>query len=138
MIERTVIAAGVMGFVGFAAFWWMLQAGWTEAAARNCLLLLFVLFLNVHIGNSRSETRSAFRLSPLRVPLLLGGAVGALLLHAVMLYVPLGHQVLQTAPVNLATWGVMLALALTVLFAIEVHKWIWSLRRSRYPGPFGE
>jgi len=39
-----------MGFVGFGAFWWMLRAGWTEGAARNALLLLMVLFENVHIG----------------------------------------------------------------------------------------
>jgi P-type Ca2+ transporter type 2C len=128
MLERTVIAAVVMGGVGFGAFWWMLDAGWGEVAARNGLLLLFVLFLNVHIGNSRSETKSAFRLSPFRVPLLLGGAIAALLLHVLVLYLPLGHEVLRTEPVDIATWAILLMLALTVFIAVEIHKWTWGIR----------
>ena len=81
-----------MGFVGFGAFWWMLQAGWTEETARNALLLLMVLFENVHIGNCRSETKSALRLSPFRSPILLGGALIALLLHLGTMFVPLGQR----------------------------------------------
>jgi magnesium-transporting ATPase (P-type) len=128
MIERTVLAALVMGGVGFGAFWWMLQAGWGEVAARNELLLLMVLFLNVHIGNSRSETKSALRLSPLRTPILLVGAVVAFLVHVGALHLPLAQTVLNTGPVDLATWGMLLALALTVIVVIEVHKWTWALR----------
>ncbi len=92
MIERTIVAALVMGCVGFGAFWWMLRAGWTEGAARNALLLLMVLFENVHLGNCRSETKSALRLSPFRSPILLGGSLIALLLHVGMMFTPLGTR----------------------------------------------
>jgi magnesium-transporting ATPase (P-type) len=129
MVERTLLAAVVMGGVGFGAYGWMLRAGWGEPSARNALLLLMVLFLNVHIGNSRSETKSALRLSPLRVPLLLGSAVAALLLHVAAMYLPLGQAVLQTEPVGLGTWAALLALSLTVFGAIEVHKWSWAARQ---------
>jgi hypothetical protein len=37
--------------------------------------------------------------------------------------------VLQTEPVDLATWITLLALALTVFVAIEIHKWTWALRQ---------
>ena len=73
MIERTLVAALFMGLVGFSLFYWCLYAGWTETAARNLLLVLMVLFENVHIFNCRSETRSAFALSPLRSPVLMLG-----------------------------------------------------------------
>jgi hypothetical protein len=126
MIERTLIAALVMGCVGFGAFWWMLEAGWTEAGARNALLLLMVLFLNVHIGNARSETRSALRLSPLRVPLLLGTTLGALLLHVLAMYLPFGRAVLRIEPVGLGTWAALATLSLTVFVAIEIHKQVRS------------
>jgi magnesium-transporting ATPase (P-type) len=89
MIERTLVAALVMGGVGFGAFAWMLGADWNEtqlATARNSLLLLFVLFENIHIGNCRSETKSAFRLSPLRSPILLVGAISAFLMHVLAMY----------------------------------------------------
>jgi Ca2+-transporting ATPase len=124
MIQRTLIAALVMGGVGFGTFWWMLRAGWGESSARNALLLLMVLFLNVHIGNSRSEVKSALSLSPLRVPLLLGTALGALLLHVLAMYSPLGQSVLRTGPVGPGTWAALFALSLTVLVAVEAHKWL--------------
>jgi P-type Ca2+ transporter type 2C len=38
----------------------MIENGWNETEARNVLLLLMVLFENFHIGNCRSETKSAF------------------------------------------------------------------------------
>ncbi|TWU24789.1 cation-translocating P-type ATPase [Bythopirellula polymerisocia] len=131
MIERTIVAALVMGFVGFGAFWWMLRAGWTEAAARNALLLLMVLFENVHIGNCRSETKSALRLSPLRSPILLGGAIIALLIHFGAMFVPLGQKVLHIEPISLATFAYLWALALSVFFAMEIHKWNWAMRTRR-------
>jgi magnesium-transporting ATPase (P-type) len=129
MIERTVIGAAVMGLVGFGLFYGLLQAGWGEASARNALLLLMVLFENVHIGNCRSETKSALRLSPLRTPVLLVGAIVAFLVHVGAMHLPLARAVVQTEPVGLATWVMLLALALTVFVAIEIHKWTWALRR---------
>jgi cbb3-type cytochrome oxidase maturation protein len=131
MIERTIVAALVMGFVGFGAFWWMLRAGWSEDTARNALLLLMVLFENVHIGNCRSETKSALRLSPFRSPILLGGAAIALLLHLGTMFVPLGQKILQVEPVSLTMFACLWALALSVFVAMEVHKWTWAMREQR-------
>ncbi len=131
MVERTIVAALVMGFVGFGAFWWMIQAGWTEEAARNALLLLMVLFENVHIGNCRSETKSALRLSPFRSPILLGGALIALLLHLGVMFMPLGQTVLHVAPIDLTTLAGLWALALSVFIAMEIHKWTWAMRARR-------
>jgi hypothetical protein len=101
----------------------MLHTGWGESAARNARLVLMVLFLNVHIGNSRSEVKSALRLSPLRVPMLLGTALGALALHVAVLYLPLTREVLKTEPVSLGTWMALIALSLTILVAVEIRKW---------------
>jgi Ca2+-transporting ATPase len=112
---------------------WMIRAGWQETSARNALLLLMVLFENIHIGNCRSETRSALRLSPLRSPILLAGAITAFSLHVAAMYMPLAQTVLATEPVSPATWLVLIALALTVFVAIEIHKWVWSKRQHRHP-----
>jgi magnesium-transporting ATPase (P-type) len=128
MIERTAVAAVVMAVVGVGAFWWMIRAGWSPESARNALLLLMVLFENVHIGNCRSETRSALGLSPFRSPLLLAGALCALLVHVAAMYTPLLQNVLRTEPVSLGTWAAMIGLALTIFVALEIHKWTWSLR----------
>jgi len=133
MIERVVVAAVVMGFIGFGAFSWMIDQGWEEQQARNALLLMMVLFENFHIGNCRSETKSAFELSPLRSPILLAGALSAFLLHVSVMNLPFMSTVLGTEPVSLTTWVVSACLAVTIVPAIELHKWLWK-RRSPTSG----
>lgn len=128
MIERTLVGALTMGTVGFALFYFLIQNGWSEYSARNALLLLMVLFENVHIGNCRSETKSALVLSPFKSPILLIGVLSALLIHVGAMYLPLGQEILQTEPVQLNTWIVLLALALTIFITMEIHKWLWTLR----------
>lgn len=130
MIERTVIAALTMGSVGFGFFYFMIQNGWSEYSARNTLLLLMVLFENVHIGNCRSETKSALILSPLRSPILLIGAISAFLIHLSMMYLPFGQKILQMEPVQLNTWIILIVLALTIFFAMEIHKFLWSRKNK--------
>jgi magnesium-transporting ATPase (P-type) len=130
MIERTLVAAVVMAAVGLAAFWWMISAGWSHESARNALLLLLVLFENVHIGNCRSETRSALTVSPLRSPFLLGGAICAFLVHVAAMHTPFLQEILRTQPVNWQTWVTMIGLALTIFVAMEIHKWTWRLRHA--------
>lgn len=102
-IERTIIGAIVMGGVGFGTFYWMLNAGWSEFSARNALLLLMVLFENIHIGNCRSESKSVFQLSLLHSPILLIGTLTAFLIHLVMMNSPIGNTLLSTEPVGLKT-----------------------------------
>ncbi len=127
MIERTVIAAVVMGAVAFAAFYWMLHHGWEEASARNALLLLMVLFENVHIGNCRSETRSVFSLSPLRSPFLLAGAATAFLVHVAAMYLPITQNILAAGPISWRSWFALMGLSLSVLVVVEAHKWLRSV-----------
>ena len=131
MLERTIVAAVVMAVVGTGAFAWMIGQGWSAESSRNALLLLMVLFENIHIGNCRSETQSALRLSPFKSPFLLAGALGAFLLHVLAMHTPFLQSMLQTEPVNPLVWLSMFGLALTVFIAIEIHKWIWSWRFPR-------
>ncbi|MDW7995387.1 MAG: HAD-IC family P-type ATPase [Gemmatales bacterium] len=130
MIERTVIAAIVMALIGFLAFRWMLELGWSEKSARNGLLMLAVLFENIHIGNCRSETKSAFVLSPLRSPILLIGTITAFLVHIFALFFPPLQAVLQTEPIKLQVFAIFVLCALTIVPVMELHKLSW---RWRYP-----
>ena len=129
MIERTLVAALFMGVVGFGLFQWCLAAGWSEDASRNALLMLMVLFENVHLFNCRSETRSAFAMSPLRSPVLMLGMIAAFSIHVTMTYLPAGNLLLATQPVDAALWLQLLMLSLPILVVMELHKLSWSLRR---------
>ena len=131
MIERTAVAAFAMGVVGFLTFRWFLPGNASEdevKSAHNALLLLMVLFENVHIGNCRSETKSALRLSPLRSPILLAGTIIALLVHVAAMHSTFGQSLLDAEPVSLQNWSILFLLALTIFPIMELHKWIWNLR----------
>jgi magnesium-transporting ATPase (P-type) len=132
MVQRTLLAAAVMGGVGFSLFSYLLaQPEGNLTMARSALLLLMVLFENVHVGNCRCESTSALRLSPLRNPILVVGTLAAFTIHAVVMHRPVGQGLLSIRPVPLETWGLVIPLSLTVLVAIEVDKRIRSLGRRR-------
>ncbi len=133
MLERTVVAAAVMSIVGFSAFVWMVEvAGWSAESSRNALLLLMVLFQNLHIGNCRSETRSIFALSPLRSPMLLGGTLLAFGLHMLAMHVPFLQRALSLEPVGLRDFALLFALALSIVAALELYK-LFARRRASRP-----
>ncbi|HWP85453.1 MAG TPA: HAD-IC family P-type ATPase [Terriglobia bacterium] len=122
MVRRTLLSALVMGVVSFAAYVWMLHEGWELDRARNGVLLLMVLFENIQAGNSRSESRSLFQLSPWRNPLLFLGTLAAQLLHIAALYTPGLSDVLRLQPVAFVEWTVLLLLALPLFGVIEMDK----------------
>jgi magnesium-transporting ATPase (P-type) len=130
MIERTLLAMLVVGGGGFLIYDVALRLGWNVADARNLLLLSMVLFENFHIGNCRSETKSAFALSPLRSPVLFFGTLGAFLLHVTAMYVPFLQDILSTKPVDLWMWGAAVGVSVLIVPAIEFHKWWWATRTS--------
>ena len=126
MIERVFISALVIGAVAFFLFQGLLAQGYNIDEARNRTLLLMVLFENIHIFNSRSESRSIFQQPFLSNPILLFGTVLAQLIHIGAMYTPWVSDVLHIQPVSAQHWTQLLGLAITVLVAMELHK---ALRR---------
>jgi magnesium-transporting ATPase (P-type) len=104
----------------------LLERGFSLNEARNGALMLMVLFENIHVFNSRSETLSTFRHNPMRNPLLLFGTAAAQLIHIGAMYTPWIRDVLDIKPISPQQWLELLGLALTVLVVMELHK---ALRR---------
>lgn len=130
MLERMFVSVLVVGAGGFLVYDLAIRAGFTVDAARNLLLLTMVLFENFHIGNCRSETRSAFALSPLRSPVLFFGTLGAFLLHVIAMYVPFLQDMLYTQPVEPWLWLVAIGVSVLIVPVIELHKWWWAVRHN--------
>lgn len=124
MIERVVMAALVMGVIAFGSFYSLLAQGMPIDEARNLTLLLMVLFENVHVFNSRSETQSALRHNPLRNRFLLLATLGAQAVHLLAMFIPGLNTVLAIGPVSPQLWAQALALALSLLLASELYKWL--------------
>ena len=128
MIERVVLAAIVMGSLACFTFYTLLHQGFTEEQARNGTLLLMVLFENVHVFNSRSETLSVFIHNPLRNPFLLFGTIAAQGIHIIAMYTPGIREVLELSPVTFNQWLTYLGLAMVLLMASEVYKGLGRIR----------
>lgn len=134
MIERVVLSALVIGSVAFLLFQLLLERGFSLDEARNGTLMLMVLFENIHVFNSRSESLSAFRHNPMRNPLLLFGTAAAQLIHIGAMYTPWISDVLHIQPITPQHWLELLGLALTVLVAMELHKALRLLMTRRDHG----
>jgi len=126
MMERIILSALVIGGTAFALYHWLLINGSSLMDARNLVLLLMVLFENIQVFNSRSELRSAFKLSPLRNPLLFFGTIAAQMIHIAAMYIPWLSSVLEIKPVSLEQWVVLFSMAMSILIVMEIYK---ALRR---------
>ena len=131
MIRHTLTSGLYIGGVAFAVYYYLIQAGYGEHEARNLLLLLMVLFENVHAFSCRSERRSAFRV-PLTANLLLVAAViAAHGVHIGAMFVPGLSDVLGIGPVSADVWLTLLPIAVSLLFVDELAKLI---HRRAVPG----
>jgi magnesium-transporting ATPase (P-type) len=131
MLERTLIAGAVFGFVGLGCFAHWIGEGRPAEEARGLLVQLFVLFEVLHIGNSRSERISIFRLNPFGNRVLLVGTLTALGVHAAATFTPFLQRLLDLRPVAGADLVRLVAVAFSILVAMEAHK-AW---RNRHPLP---
>jgi P-type Ca2+ transporter type 2C len=132
MVERSVLAASVMGLAVFGMYRGWIAAGWTVEAARNSALLLMVLFENVHVlTGCRSERRSVLAHNPLGNPLLFIGTAAAQLLHIGAMYTPGLREVLGVAPVSAGHWLELLGMTLVLPAVMEVQKAFLRRREAR-------
>lgn len=97
--------------------------------ARTAGFTTLVLAQLFNVLNSRSETTSAFH--RMFVNRWLWGAIGlGVILQVAVAQVPFLQVAFGTAGLDLAHWGVALAMASSVLWFDEIRKLVW---RSRHP-----
>jgi len=120
-----------MGFIAFGLFYYLINAGYTIDDARNLILMLMVLFENVHVFNSRSERMSIFKINHLKTPLILVSVILAQAIHIGALYFPSAQKLLKVKPISFTILSELLFLALGLIVVMEVEKWLQKhLRRN--------
>ena len=133
--ERTAIAGAWMATGTLLLFFAALELDRGEGYARSLALTTMVAFQLVHVGNARSERRSAFAKSPLANPFLLVGTATAGGLHIAALYLPGLSNLLRLEPLDAGGWAAVLAVALTIVPVMEAHKLLRGRRALAAPGP---
>jgi cation-transporting P-type ATPase F len=127
--ERTALAGLVMGAGTLYMFWWALEESGSLIQAQSVALSTMVVFQALQAGNSRSERRSVFRMSPFSNRFLLLAVVAALCVHVMALHAPFLSDVLRVEPVPGTTWARIVLIGFSIVAAMEFHKW-WVQRRE--------
>jgi magnesium-transporting ATPase (P-type) len=134
MVRQVAMAGVYMGALAFGVFYWLSEMwGWDEFVVRNHLLLLMVLFENVHVFNSRSEARSAFRVPFSANPFVIASVILAQGLHIGAMYTPGLGDVLEVEPVGPGAWAALFGLALSLLLLVEIYKLVVRKRGHGLP-----
>lgn len=125
MIEQVLVSGLLIGLVVFGVWWYLINIlHWEESTARNIILMLMVLFQNMHTFNCRSERKSVFKIPLKRNFILLFGVLGAQLLHNLSMYIPFMQNILGVSPISAKEWLILLFLASSVLWIMELFKFI--------------
>ncbi|MGD9614744.1 MAG: cation-translocating P-type ATPase [Alphaproteobacteria bacterium] len=122
MIEQIALGGLTVGLIAFASYKAALAVGVTHVAAQGIVLWVLVWCENAYCLNSRSETRSVFRIPLANNPFLIAAIVGTQLLQVAVLAIPPLRSLLSLDDLTLAD-GMQLALAGAVVLAVmEAYK----------------
>ncbi|TNF44742.1 MAG: HAD family hydrolase [Epsilonproteobacteria bacterium] len=124
MLRRIVVGGLYIGIVSFVLFYFLLQSGESVESARNIVLLLMVLFENVHVFNSRTEINYLHKINYRSSMLLILLVIFTQLLHIACMHIPLMQTVLSTQPVTFNIWLELAIIAIGLVIIMEMDKWI--------------
>jgi magnesium-transporting ATPase (P-type) len=128
MLRRIVVGGLYIGIVSFVLFYFLLQRGINVESARNIILLLMVLFENVHVFNSRTEVNFLYKMKYKNSITLITMVVFTQFLHIACMYIPFMQNVLSVQPVSFNAWLVLAVIAFSLVLVMEADKWL--LRRN--------
>lgn len=129
MLRRIAVGGLYIGIVSFTLFYMLLESGFDEQSARNVVLLMMVLFENIHIFNARSETNYLHRIAYRNSLFLIFWVLFTQLLHLAAMHTPFMQEILSVEPVSLEMWSMLLGLALGLVVVMEADKWV-QLRKG--------
>lgn len=122
LIRRMVLVSLLLLGGAFGLFLYELEQGHTLAEARTVAVNLFVLVEVVYLFNCRSLTRSAWRIGLFSNPWVWGGTLCMLALQGLLTYWPPLARLFQTAPIDAAAWGRIVAFAVLAFLVIGLEK----------------
>ena len=126
--QRTVLVGLVMALGSLYMFWWEWQSSGSISMAQTVALTTMVVFQMFHVGNCRSEHRSIFLVNPFSNRFLFFATAAAFLIHVLALYSPWTQFILRVEPIEWQAWMRIVAVASTILVAMELDKLV---RRER-------
>src|SRR3989344_2667750 len=128
MTARIIIMASVMA-VGTLYLFSGYEAG-DSAKAWTISLTLLAVFQWFNVWNCRSERLSICQMNPFSNLFLLGATAIVVMLQISALYTSVGQKLLHTVPLSLAEWGMILAVASSIIIVEEIRKFAYRTRST--------
>ncbi|MEW5744599.1 MAG: HAD-IC family P-type ATPase [Nitrospirota bacterium] len=128
LIERTVLVGLLISAGVVYNFFISLRGPGSLEHARTVAVTTMVVFQFLQAWNSRSEYQSVFRMRPLGNPFLFYGMIASFLAQGAVIYLPALQWVFRTEPIAVGEWARILAVAATVIAAVEIDK---AVRRAK-------
>jgi Ca2+-transporting ATPase len=129
LIERTILVGVLISAGVVYNFMTALQAGDSIEKARTVAVTTMVFFQFFQAWNSRSELQSVLHISPMSNPFLFYSMIAAFLAQLSVIYVPPLQWVFRTEPITINEWVQILTVSATVIFVVEIDKWIRRRKR---------
>jgi Ca2+-transporting ATPase len=124
LIQRTILVGLIISIGVILNFIIALHSGDSLEQARTIAVTTMVFFQFFQAYNSRSESVSIFRMNPFSNPILFFGMIASIFAHLCVIYVPAMQYVFRTIPLTMMEWTEVLLASLTIIFAVEIDKWI--------------
>ncbi len=133
LIRRILLVGGLMLAGAFSIFNWEINRGVSLEEARTAAVNVFIFIELFYLFNSRSLTRSVFKIGFFSNPLLFVGVGIMVILQVMYTYVPMLNTLFQSAPLGWDVWiRILLIAGMTSLF-VALEKWLTSkmIRRNK-------
>jgi magnesium-transporting ATPase (P-type) len=125
MIQEVLLSGMVMSVAVSVMWYYLLEVEKVDiVTSRTLVMLLMVLFQNLHVLNCRSELKSIFSIPPSNNWYLIGAIFLAHAIHVGASYIPLLANLLELRPYEFDDWAFVMETSLTIILVMEVFKWV--------------
>jgi len=131
MLMIVFIIGVVTDLVLFALYLWLLSTGENIDTIRSIMFAAVGIDSLLYVFAVKSFRRTIFRINPFSNPWLVLGVGLGLCLMLVALLTPFFQEAFEIVPLSLPDWGLLIMMGLVKLFAIELAKEFFLMRRSR-------
>ena len=128
LIRRIVLVSCLLLAGAFGLFLLELSQGHTLAEARTVAVNVFVMVEAAYLFNCRSLTRGFWQQGLFSNPWIWAGLGSMLALQLAMTYLPVMNALFGTAPIGVAEWMEILAVALFSSLVVGLEKWLQARR----------
>ena len=124
VVGRIILVSVLLLIAVFSIFAWQKASGYPLEVARTVAVNIFVMSSLAYLFNSRSLTKSMFRLGVFSNRWLLLGCGLMITLQILFTYAPFMNRLFSSAPISGRDWIVIIGVAFAVYSIIGTEKWL--------------